>query len=133
MNPNAALREILVANAALNSATSGRIYGPPGLPRTAIDLDSVSFLVSDSDHPEGGGNAPVQVVYFDVACWGASVEDCWTIYDLLFTALDNTTGEDTDAGRKMAAAEVSGGTDEFAESIERPFVACQYRITFRRA
>ena len=131
MNPSAALREILIGNSALNTSTGGRIYGPPGLPKAAIDQNAVSFLVSVSDHP-GGGNAPIQEVIFDVACWGVSVDDCWTVYDLLFTALDNTTAEDTDAGRKLAAAEIEGGTDEFAEEIERPFVACRYRIEFRR-
>ena len=129
MNPNAALREVLVANTALNTATGGRIYGPPGLERSAIGTKAISFFVSESEQSVAGR----QTALFDISCWGADVEECWSVYDLLHTALDQVTAVDKTSGHVMVAHETLGGMDVMHDETERPYVGTQYRLEFRRA
>ena len=130
MNPHGPIRQMLVANTALNTGTGGRLYGPPGLPRAAIDTKAVTWVITEAE--PSPDNAPIQRLEADFACWGATVDECWTVYDLLHTALDGVTQSNQTTGYVMVAREIQGGIDAWHDEIEKPCVAARFRFEFRR-
>ena len=87
VDPIAAVRAVLRADAAVAALVGDRVYGGE-LPRAAVDaMPRTAVVVSGAGGPGGGGYIDFAKVRLDVDCYGATPKEAWQLHLAVRTAL----------------------------------------------